>query len=326
MVSLTPLRPGPRRGSRGRLWRTAAALAVVMPGTARADLDVVFAIDTTGSMSGELREAKERVGQLASALRKSRPEELVRFGVVAFRDRKDTYRTRKSALTSEVEETQSFLSSLSASGGGDAPEDVLAALEVAIHEMQWSAQAEKRVFLVGDAPPHLDYGDGPRPGDLMAEARARRIVVDAIGCRSLSGAGRRFFRDFAYGTEGRYQHIGHVDRGTGGLTQSMLDSLEQPQSPGPLGKAHQTRRVLEHAGRSPFFELAWVKPGCTFDLKLPAGVHLGEAPQIRVAAGSNAAIVVSVVLESEGHSGGIFELAPCLEAPAPLSLRMGGSR
>src|SRR5262245_7193904 len=88
---------------------------------ARADPDVVFVIDTTGSMSGELSEAQQRLRDLASALATSRTGERLRFGVVAFRDRGDAYVTKTSALTAEIGMTDAFLASLHAEGGGDDP-------------------------------------------------------------------------------------------------------------------------------------------------------------------------------------------------------------
>ena len=42
---------------------------------------------------------------------------------------------------------------------------------------------------------------------IVAEARRSRIVINAIGCRSLYGTGVEFFRALAYATEGSYQHI-----------------------------------------------------------------------------------------------------------------------
>ena len=46
-------------------------LASASPAQA-SDLDLVFLLDTTGSMSGELSEAKNRVRQIAEALRERR--------------------------------------------------------------------------------------------------------------------------------------------------------------------------------------------------------------------------------------------------------------
>lgn len=53
------------------------------------------------------------------------------------------------------------LSSLYASGGGDGPEAVTAALAEVLN-MEWRPNASKMVVLIADAPPHGigEYGDG----------------------------------------------------------------------------------------------------------------------------------------------------------------------
>ena len=86
------------------------ALLVAMP--AVADLDVVFVIDTTGSMSGELREVQERARQLAGSLAEARVGERLRYGVVAFRDRGDAYVTLLFDLNQDVGATDEFLAGL----------------------------------------------------------------------------------------------------------------------------------------------------------------------------------------------------------------------
>ncbi len=112
--------------------RALALLVVLAPSLARADLDLVFLIDTTGSMGGEIQEAKERVRQIAEALSKQRPNQRLRIGVVAYRDRGDEYVTKVSRLDDRVEVSFAFLAALRADGGGDGPEDVVAGLLAAI--------------------------------------------------------------------------------------------------------------------------------------------------------------------------------------------------
>jgi hypothetical protein len=69
-----------------------------------------------------------------------------------------------------------------AEGGGDGPESVNQALHDAVHRMSWSQQSGtyKAVFLVGDAPPHMDYQDDVKYPVTLREAKANGIVVNAI--------------------------------------------------------------------------------------------------------------------------------------------------
>src|SRR5581483_11934961 len=119
----------PRREGVTRVAPAGAQPRAVADST-RADLDVVFVLDTTGSMSGEIGEAQERLRQLAAALRTARTGQRVRFGVVAFRDRGDDYVTKSSPLSEEIATTETFLDGLAAGGGGDEPESDLEALDV----------------------------------------------------------------------------------------------------------------------------------------------------------------------------------------------------
>jgi uncharacterized protein YegL len=269
--------------------------------TGTRDLDLVFVIDTTGSMAGELREAKERVQQLATALREARPGATVRLGVVAYRDRGDAYVTRVSPLSAEVAQSFDFLATLRAEAGGDSPEDVLSGLAAALHEIEWSASptVDRQVFLIGDAPPHLDYADGARPEDLFREAAERSIVLNMIGCRSLSGDGVAFFRKAAYATEGTYQHIGRVEvagqpeAGVAAAVLSALDVEGAPEPPGtPLDLVETEVAGTEQGGtESRELQVDQVRDkgsgeSCGLTVGVPRGLRLEAEPRVtRVAGG-----------------------------------------
>jgi len=81
------------------------------------------------------------------------------MGLVAYRDRGDAYVTQVVDLDKDLDSMYARLMSFAADGGGDGPEDVNHALDAAINGMSWSQDAGtyKVVFLVGDAPPHMDY-------------------------------------------------------------------------------------------------------------------------------------------------------------------------
>jgi hypothetical protein len=74
-----------------------------------------------------------------------------------------------------------------ADGGGDTPESVNQALYDAVHNMSWSQgdQAYQVVFLVGDAPPHMDYNEMRYP-TIVADALKKGIVINTIQCGGMS--------------------------------------------------------------------------------------------------------------------------------------------
>ncbi len=146
-------------------------------------VEVAFVLDTTGSMGGLIEGAKRRIWSIARRIGEGRPRPDLRIALVAYRDLGDAYVTRVFDLTSDMDQVYQNLTSFQASGGGDTPEHVSAALSDAVSKVSWSRQAGMQViFLVGDAPPHLDYQDGYDYRRHVREARERGIAVETVQC------------------------------------------------------------------------------------------------------------------------------------------------
>ena len=135
------------------LSNSARGFAAYVQGLRETGLDVMFVIDTTGSMDWVLAEAKARMVDIVDAVRLLVP--ISRFGVVAYRDH-DTpgYVTLPLPLTFSVARLNRFLDALTAEGGGDLPEAVGAGIETAVRDAGWRLGARKVIILIGDAPPH----------------------------------------------------------------------------------------------------------------------------------------------------------------------------
>ena len=174
-----------------------APLASTDKQRARPRVDLVFALDTTGSMSGLLEGAKRKIWSIASFVARAQPTPDLRVGLVAYRDVGDAYVTRVYDLDGDLDRVYRRLLSFRAEGGGDAPEHVAKALHEAVHAMSWSkdqtqGQADdagdgapvRLIYLVGDAPPHLDYHDGYDYAKAARAAAQRGIQVHAIRCGS----------------------------------------------------------------------------------------------------------------------------------------------
>jgi Mg-chelatase subunit ChlD len=148
----------------------------------RPKVDVVFALDTTGSMSGLINSAKQKIWSIANNLAAGQPRPDIRFGLVFYRDKSDEYVTRTVALSDDIDHVYDRLMEVTTGGGGDTPEHVNAALEAAINDMQWRRgdKVLRLVFLVGDAPPHDDYADSKTSMELAKLAAANDIVINTI--------------------------------------------------------------------------------------------------------------------------------------------------
>jgi len=156
------------------------------PAQRRPVVDVVFVLDTTGSMSGLIQTAKEKIWSIASTMASAEPSPEIRVGLVGYRDRGDAYVTRVVDLSSDLDSVYARLMQFEAGGGGDGPESVNKALYDAVHAMSWSHrdQSYRTIFLVGDAPPHMDYDEVRYPA-IIAAANEKGIVVNTIQCGDL---------------------------------------------------------------------------------------------------------------------------------------------
>ena len=149
-------------------------------------IEVVFVLDTTGSMSGLIQSAKDRIWSIANTLAVAEPAPIIRMGLVAFRDRGDAYITKRHDLSDDLDLMYRELMGFAADGGGDGPESVNQGLNEAIELMPWTEDAEtyKVIFLVGDAPPHMDYENDVRYQAACEAAVKKNIVINTIQCGS----------------------------------------------------------------------------------------------------------------------------------------------
>ncbi|MBX5481730.1 MAG: VWA domain-containing protein [Myxococcaceae bacterium] len=175
------------------------------PRLKRPRLDVVFAIDTTGSMGDEIDVVKQRLQQMVAEIGAGRPKPDVRFGMVAYKDRGDEYVVHPVPLSRDVNAFYAEVRALSASGGGDEPEDVAAALTWAIDRMNWDKDREvtRLLFLIGDAGPHHYPGEASMT-TLAARAKEKRIKINTIGCSGLVGEAEEAFRTLALRSGGKF--------------------------------------------------------------------------------------------------------------------------
>jgi hypothetical protein len=178
-------------------------------------VEVAFVLDTTGSMGPLIEGAKRKIWSIATSILETSPDAEVRMGLVAYRDIGDEYVTKKFDLTADMQDLYGNLLALQARGGGDWPESVNEALEAGVAKLAWTQGPEvtRIIFLVGDAPPHMDYAQDTKYPDVVRMARERGIVVNAVQ----AGAARdteRVWRTIAQMGHGEYipipQDGGHL--------------------------------------------------------------------------------------------------------------------
>ena len=145
-------------------------------------MDVVFVVDATASMGPFITAARAAIDDVIADLALVVPS--LRLGIVAYRDVTDEWLTRSVDLTDDRYRIQNFLLDLTWAGGGDPPEAVDKALELAFDEFTWRPGARQVVIVVGDAPPHEE--DQSRTLAMVrAFSRDRNSLVNVL----FTGAG-----------------------------------------------------------------------------------------------------------------------------------------
>jgi Mg-chelatase subunit ChlD len=121
-------------------------------------LDVLFLIDSTGSMSPQIEQLKENMLSISAQIEALPSSPDTQFGMVTYRDRGDAFVTEVFNFTSNVRKFQNELDKVFAAGGGDTPESMNEGLHRAVADVDWRVEdTVSLIILVADAPPHLDY-------------------------------------------------------------------------------------------------------------------------------------------------------------------------
>ena len=122
-------------------------------------LDVVFAIDATGSMKNDIDQLKKDL--IPVLLEKFKGVNGARFGLLFYRDYGDTFRymdlpVKMYSFTTNLNSFNKNLNALKINGkeGGDVPEAVYEAIYASCAFYSWRSDSIKQVILIGDAEPH----------------------------------------------------------------------------------------------------------------------------------------------------------------------------
>ncbi len=185
-----------------------AITGTIVPEEQKHSIEVVFILDTTSSMSGLIQAAKEKIWSIASTMTSAQQNPDIKMGLVAFRDRGDAYVTKVLDLSEDLDSMYLELMNFKAQGGGDGPESVNQALDDAINQISWSQENKvyKVAFLIGDAPPHMDYRDDIKFPVTLGKARHKGIIINTIQSGQL-GDTRPIWQHIAQLGSGEYFQV-----------------------------------------------------------------------------------------------------------------------
>jgi hypothetical protein len=157
-------------------------------------LDIVFAVDNTGSMGPYIENVKLKILEIIRTIKKEELCRRLRVGLVSYRDHppeESSYVAMKYELSDDTAKIEDYVKKMAASGGGDGPEAVCDAMNLA-NRMEFHNESAKVIVLIGDAPPHGVEPDGdsfpkgcPDGHNWKKEAKKafdKGIVYHTVGC------------------------------------------------------------------------------------------------------------------------------------------------
>jgi hypothetical protein len=149
-------------------------------------LDLAIVLDTTGSMTDELRHLQAEIRGISATIAKKFPEVKQRFSLICYRDEGDEYVVRRFDFTESIDTFHKNLLAQSAAGGGDYPEAMHKGLEETM-QLRWQEKDSARVaFLIGDAPPHAQHMN--RTLAAVNNLRKKGVAVYPVACSGYDDA------------------------------------------------------------------------------------------------------------------------------------------
>ncbi|KAK6523090.1 hypothetical protein TWF694_005988 [Orbilia ellipsospora] len=153
------------------------------------DLDVVFLIDTTGSMSLTFPGVKSNLLNVISVILTSHAT--ARMAVATFGDINDSVPFQvKQGWTNDINLLSTAVNGVSPSGGGDTPEDFISALDkLATGAVTWRPNSARVVVLISDAPSH-DPSGGRTLNQAIIDLNTQRNRVIAVNAGDIDSIGQ----------------------------------------------------------------------------------------------------------------------------------------
>lgn len=155
--------------------------------TPKKKADIVFAVDTTGSMKNDMEILRSE--WIPKLIEQVKEFEDLRVGLLFYRDYNDSYNykglpVKYFKLTESIEQFSKDLNTAVIRGneGGDVPEAVYEAVFAAAQFYDWRKDAWKKIILIGDAEPH-EKPKGPKKitkEKALSAVNEKNIALDCI--------------------------------------------------------------------------------------------------------------------------------------------------
>ena len=140
-------------------------------------LDLVLVLDSTQSMKNDMPFLQDHLADTVAE--HSRGFENIRIGFVYYRDYLEEYLYRIHQFEQGTDQIGPVLSRIRPAGGRDIPEAVNEALHAALTQFSWEAD-NRKIILIGDAPPHPRPRGSVTPEMVEEEAKMNNVAVHVI--------------------------------------------------------------------------------------------------------------------------------------------------
>jgi len=240
-----------------------AAADTLIPDNARRDVDLVIALDVSGSMEGLIASAKQRLWDITNELARARPVPALRVAILSYGNpsygEQAGYVRVDLPFTADLDKVNATLFAFQTNGGD---EYVARAIQTSLDTLQWSAQhdALRIVFVAGNESAEQD----PRLTIEQAAASAARhgVVVNAIYCGANGDADARGWQRVATSTNGKYASIDQQAAAVANVATPFDDELTALNqqlnatyiafgAAGERGRANQAEQDANAASMSP---------------------------------------------------------------------------
>lgn len=166
------------------------------------DLDIMFTIDATGSMSDELNYLTSEVENIITRIDTTKDN--TRVALTFYRDEGDKYVVKDYDFNSNIKQVKEALVTHEARGGGDYEEAVEKALKASLSK-SWNEKAKARLmFLLLDAPPHFNEENVKIIKKQINLAKEKGIKIIPIVSSGADKTVEFLMRYFSISTNGTY--------------------------------------------------------------------------------------------------------------------------
>jgi len=198
------------------------------------NVDIVFVLDTTGSMFDDIAAAVRHINEFADTMEATGYD--YALGIVTYGDGFNF--PHGYDLTTDVDTFHAWVSPIRSGGGDDVPEEALDAIMAAVDSMHWRPRALKVIILLTDACFCMDTSNCRRfcDSDWNPDTVARRLLDEGfmlftvttprVGCSSCvrlpTGYGDWWYRNIAESTGGSWYDL---RSSFSSIYRSMVDYL-----------------------------------------------------------------------------------------------------